>query len=105
MVQLNQVFASGALAFSVFETTVSRVHAWENALLHGIAAAFDVTNFRLAFYINVYVLFITRINRKNSPQLSGMFEFWFLDCPKLFFSSLSGFSNSCPSVRPYVIWT
>ena len=79
VIQLNQVFASSALAFSVFETTVSRMHAWENALLHGIAAAFDVTNFRLAFYNNVYVLLITRINGINSPQFSGMFEFWFLD--------------------------
>ena len=40
VIQLNLVFASDALAFSVFETTVSRKHAWENALLHGIAAAF-----------------------------------------------------------------
>ena len=50
----------------------------------------------------VFVFLVTRINGINSSQISGMFEFWFLDCPFLFFSSLSGFSNSCPSVRPYV---
>ena len=49
VIQLNLVFASDALALCVFETTVSHMHAWENALLHGIAAAFDVSNFRLAF--------------------------------------------------------
>ena len=54
---------------------------------------------------DVCIFFVTRINRINSCQFSCEFEFWFLDCPFLFFSSLSGFSNSCPSVRPYVIWT
>ena len=54
---------------------------------------------------DVFVLFVTRINRINSSQFSGVSEFRFLDCPFLFVSSLSGFSNSCPSVRPYVIWT
>ena len=49
VIQLNLVFVSDALAFSVFETTVCRMHAWENALLHGIAAALGVSNFRLAF--------------------------------------------------------
>ena len=44
---------------------------------------------------DVCVFFVTRINRINSSQFSGMFKFWFLDCPFLFFSSLSGFSNSC----------
>ena len=82
-IQLNLVFASDALAFSVFETTVSRVHAWGNSLLHGIAAAFDVSNFHLAFFI-------------KSLCSSSLF---------LFFSSLSAFSNSYPRVRPHVIWT
>ena len=49
VIQLNSVFASDALAFSVFETTVPRLHGWRNTLLHGIAAAIDVSNFRLAF--------------------------------------------------------
>ena len=49
VIQLNLVFASDALAFSVFETTVSCVNARGNALLHGIAAACDVSNFLLAF--------------------------------------------------------
>ena len=35
--------------FFCCETTVFRLHAWGNALLHGIAAAFDVSNYRLAF--------------------------------------------------------
>ena len=48
-IQLNLVFASDVLAFPVFETPVSRMLACENALLHGIAAAFGVSNFRLAF--------------------------------------------------------
>ena len=81
---------------------VSRMHAWENALLHGIAAAFDVSNFRLAFFNDVFVLFITRISRINSFQFSGMFAFQFLDCPFLCFSSSSGFSNSCPSVTGHM---
>ena len=100
VIQLNLVLASDALVLSVFETTVSRVHAWENALLHGIAAAFDVSNCCLVFFLkknDVFVFFITRNTRINSFQSSGMFEFLFLDCPLLFFSSLSGFSN--------VIWT
>ena len=54
---------------------------------------------------DVFVFFVTRINRINSPQFCGMFEFGFLDCTFLIFSSLSGFSNSCSSVRLYVIWT
>ena len=48
-IQLNLVFASDALAFSFFETTVSRLLALENSLLHRIAAAIGVSNFRLAF--------------------------------------------------------
>ena len=51
VIQLNLVFASDVSASSVFETMVSRMHAWENALLHGIAAAFDVSKFRLAFLV------------------------------------------------------
>ena len=47
--QLNLVFASDALAFSFFYTTVSQMLPWENALLHGIAAAIALFNFRLAF--------------------------------------------------------
>ena len=47
--ELNLVFASDVLAFPVFEIPVSRMLAWENALLNGIAAAFGVSNFRLAF--------------------------------------------------------
>ena len=34
---------------SFFYTPVSRMVAWENALLHGIAAATGISNFRLAF--------------------------------------------------------
>ena len=49
VIQLNLVYASDALAFSVFESTVSRMHALGNALIHGIAAAIEVSNFRLAF--------------------------------------------------------
>ena len=45
------------------------------------------------------VFFVTRINRINSSQTSGVLKFRFLDCPFLFFYSLSGFSNSCPSVK------
>ena len=54
---------------------------------------------------DVFVFFITWIKKNNSPHISGMFEFWILDCPSLLFSLLSGFSNSRPSVRSYVIWT
>ena len=48
-IQSNFVFASDALAFPVFVSAVFRLHAFEIALLHGIAAAFGVSNFRLAF--------------------------------------------------------
>ena len=51
VIQLSLVFASDALASSDFETTGCRVHAWGNALKHGNAAAFDVSNFRLAFWM------------------------------------------------------
>ena len=59
IMQLNLLLPSDPLVI-VFETTVSRMHALGNALLHGIAF--------------------------------------------LFVSSFSGFSNSCPSVRPCMIW-
>ena len=35
---------------------------------------------------DVFVFFVARINRINSSQFSGVFEFRFLDCPFLFFS-------------------
>ena len=53
----------------------------------------------------IFVIFIAWIIRINSPQISGIFEFWFLDWSFLLLSSLSGFSNSRPSVRSYVIRT
>ena len=40
------------------------------------------------------MIFIARINRINSRRISGILEFWFLDCPFLLLSSLSDFSNS-----------
>ena len=45
--QLNLVFVSDASAFAFFNATVSRV--WAIVLLHGIAAAIGVSNFRFAF--------------------------------------------------------
>ena len=48
---------------------------------------------------DVLVFFVTRINRINSSQISGVLKFRFLDCPFLFFYSLSAFSNSCPSIK------
>ena len=62
-IQLNLVSASDALAVSVFQTTVSRMHAWRNALLRGIAAAFDVSNFRLAFLL--MSLFLHHSDQQN----------------------------------------
>ena len=53
---------------------------------------------------DVFVILIDWINRIISLQISGVFEFWFLDCLFLLLSSLRGFSNSRPSVRPCVIW-
>ena len=74
-IQLNLVFLLQMLwLFSVFDTTVSRMLAWENALLHGIAAAIGIYNFRLAFLKMSFVIFITRINRTDSPQISDIFE-------------------------------
>ena len=49
--KLNLVFASDALAFSVFETTVSRMHAWENALLDGIELPLMYPTFALYFFM------------------------------------------------------
>ena len=59
-----------------------------------------------------------RVHDGNSGQSGGYQELhtkWIMrradelsivhDCAFLFFSSLSGFSNSCPSVSPYVIRT
>ena len=54
---------------------------------------------------DVFVFFITWINRINTPQTSGILEFGLFECPLLIFFSLSGFSNSCPSFRPFLIWT
>ena len=54
---------------------------------------------------DVFVFFVTRINRINSSHFFGVFEFRFLGCTFLLFSSLSGFSISCPRIKPYVIWT
>ena len=54
---------------------------------------------------DVLVLFITGINRINSSQFSGVFEFWLLDCPYLFFSSLRSFSVLIQASGPKVIWT
>ena len=48
-IQLELVLASDVLAFPVFETPVSRMLAWEHSLLHCMAAAMGVSNFRLAF--------------------------------------------------------
>ena len=52
---------------------------------------------------DVFVIFIAWINGMNSRQISGIIEFRLLDCPFLFFSFLSGFPNSRPSVWPYMI--
>ena len=54
---------------------------------------------------DVLVVFITRINRINFTQTSGILEFWLFERPFLFFFSLSGLPKSCPRFRPYVIWT
>ena len=51
----------------------------EHNLLHGIAAAIGVSKFLHALFYVVLILFITRINRINSLQISGIFEFGFLD--------------------------
>ena len=91
------------LAFPVFETPVSRMLAWENALLHGIAAAIGVSNFRFACLMMSLYSSSLGSNRINSTQFSGMFEFWFLDCPFLSPYSLRGFSNSYPSVKSCVM--
>ena len=85
VIQLNLVLVSDALAFSVIETTVSRMYAWGNALLHGIAAAFWCFQLSPCILNDVFVFFVTRVNRINSSQISGVFEFRFLDCPFLFF--------------------
>ena len=77
VIQLNLVFAPDALDFSVFETTVSRIDAWGNALLHGIAAAFWCLQLSPCIVNDAFVLFITRINRLNFSQFSGVFEFRF----------------------------
>ena len=51
-IQLNFVFVPDSLVFfSVFDTMVSRMLAWENALLHDIAVASGISNFRLAFLV------------------------------------------------------
>ena len=76
-IQLNLVFASDAWNFSVFETTVSRMLAWENALLHGIGAAIGVSSFRLAFLMDVFVILIAWNNRINSLKRLAYSSFGF----------------------------
>ena len=49
--QLYHVFVSDALNFFVFGTTVFRMLALDNSLLHGIAAAIGVSDFCLAFWM------------------------------------------------------
>ena len=48
-IQLNLVFVWDASAFPFLNAKVSRLLAWAIVLLHGIAAAIGVSNFRLTF--------------------------------------------------------
>ena len=62
------------------------MHVWENALLHGIATAFDVSNFRLAFLrMSLYSSSLGPKEKITLYLVSGMFELRFLYCPFLAF--------------------
>ena len=67
---IESFFRFRCLDFFFYDTTVSRTHTWENALLHGIAAAFGVSKFRLSKFWHIRV---------------SVFRLW----PFLFFYSLS----------------
>ena len=83
VIQLNLVFASDALAYSVFETTVSRYARLRKRLFY-VALQLPLMSPTLPCILNdVFVFFVTRINMINSSQISGVFEFQFLDCSLL----------------------
>ena len=86
--QCNNGIVSWCLVF-LFLKRRFPVHAWGNsfrcitvALCHQLSPC---------FLNEVFVFFVTRINRINASQFSGVVEFRFLDCQFLFFSSLSSF--------------
>ena len=104
VIQLNLVFASDVLAFSVlgnngfpYEILRKRSFTWHCSFLWCLQLSPCILD-------DVFVLFfVTRNIRINSSQISVRVSVSRLPI-LVFFSSLSGFSNSCPSVR-YVIWT
>ena len=102
--QLNLVFVSDASAFALFNATVSRLLVWAIVLLHDIAAAIGVSNFRLLHSWWCLCNHHTWINEMNSSQISGILKFRFLECPFLFFF-WAAFPIFHPSFRPYMIWS
>ena len=80
----------------------------QRILSHRHAVSRDKTTcawFHLEFLMMSLCSSSLESNRINSCEFSDIIEVLSFDCPFLFLSSLSNLSNSCPSVRPYVIWT
>ena len=75
------------------------------SILHGMAAAMELSSFLLVFFENFFVLFVIRIDKVKSSQSSSNVELWFFLCPFLFFSILTCFTNVRRNFWPYVIWS
>ena len=54
---------------------------------------------------NVFVFFVVRISKVNSPLSSSIVELWLFFCPFLFLSILSGFTNFRPCFWSHMIWS
>ena len=65
--------------------------------LQGMAGATGLFQFSPRVFENFLVLFVIRIDKVNSSQLSSIVKLWLFFRPFLFSSNLSGFTN-CLSI-------